>query len=116
MMNSPIQPVQQGTMPIQTLMPVQKPENNFTTKVQDISKNKEQSLAIAVDISAEYSAISRINTIISDIAAQLKTEENPERQKLLEARLNTLNNMVLQREEKINNMEKLRQQFDNQEN
>lgn len=75
---------------------------------------KEQSMAISFDLAAEYSAISRMSSILGDIANQIKIEEDPQKKSVLEVRLNTLNNMILQREGKVNQMELTKNHIDKQ--
>ncbi|MBR6098706.1 hypothetical protein IKP85_03060 [bacterium] len=102
MLNTPVQMVPQGYQQAQSVVPqynLQQP--NEVRK----SACEEQSMAISYDIAAEYSAIGRMNNIIADVAKELKVEEDPVRKKLLEARINTLNSMILQREARINQME-----------
>lgn len=111
MMNPPIQPVQQGyiTAPVNGVNSQPQPGIEQQQKF-----NEEQSLAISFDIAAEYSAISRMQSIIADMTNQLQKEEDPERKILIENRINTLNNMILQREAKINQMEQTKAQYNTQ--
>ena len=66
---------------------------------------KEQSMLISADVAAEYSAIGKMNNIIADTVKEIKSEKDPMRIKLLEARISTLNNMIIQREARLNQME-----------
>ena len=104
MLNTPIQMVPQGYPQAQNV--VQMPQSNLQ-QPNGVQKSacEEQSMAISYDIAAEYSAIGRMNNIIADVAKELKVEDDPVRKKLLEARINTLNSMILQREVRINQME-----------
>lgn len=104
MLNTPVQTIPQGYQPIQTAAPQQQSVQQIPNEAQKTMCN-EQSMAISYDIAAEYSAIGKMNNIIADIAKELKTETDPVRIKLLEARVNTLNNMILQRELRLNQME-----------
>lgn len=113
---------------INTPMPINQTSNTYypqsaqpqpvqnNTATNDLQKTmlREQSMAISFDIAAEYSAIGRMNGILAGIAKEIQTEEDPERKKLLEARLSSINNMILQRELKINQMEQVKNQIDKQ--
>ena len=110
MMNQPIQS-QYVTQPNINNISAPKPQQNIE---QQKRFNEEQSLAISFDMAAEYSAISRMQSILSDMVNQMKVEEDPDRKIILENRINTLNNMILQREAKINQMEQTKSQFDYQ--
>lgn len=104
MINPPIQMVPQTYVPSQGLantVQYNQSQPNGTQK----SYYQEQSMAISYDIAAEYSAIGKINNIIADVVKDLKYETDPVRIKLLETRISTLNNMVLQREARLNSME-----------
>lgn len=111
MMNPPIQPVQQSyaTAPINGITSQPQPSVEQQQKF-----NEEQRMAISFDIAAEYSAISRMQSIIADMSNQLQKEEDPDRRTLIENRINTLNNMILQREAKINQMEQTKAQYNTQ--
>ncbi len=66
---------------------------------------QEQSMLITAEISAEYSAICKMNNIIAETVKEIQNEKDPFRIKLLESRISTLNNMILQREAHLNQME-----------
>ncbi len=114
MLNNPIQPVMyNNTQPAQNVQPqnvsqpaMQQPDNKAILR--------EQSMAISSDVSAEYGAIARLNDILVNLAQSVKNEKDPEQKKVLEARVNTINQMILQREMKINQMEMARAQIDAQ--
>ncbi len=112
MMNAPIQLQQLGnkTLPQKPVLP--QPAANVNDP--RTTALKEQSMAVSFDIAAEYSAITKMNNILADVAKEIKKEEDPERKKLLETRLNNINNMILQRELKINQMEQVKNQINNQ--
>lgn len=102
MLNTPIQMGQQNPQASNVIrMPL------YGTDPMEAQRTmcNEQSMAISYDIAAEYSAIGKMNNIIADVAKELKMEEDPVRIKLLEARISTLNNMILQREARLNQME-----------
>jgi len=103
-------PTAQPTIPQQPTQPQAQPAQQMDPK----QILKEQSLAISSDICAEYGAITRLNDILVSLAENAKKETNPEQKKLLEARINTINQMTLQREMKINQMEMTRAQIDAQ--
>ncbi len=111
MMNQPIQPVQQGYVTAPNCGVNPQPQIN---NEQQKKFNEEQSMAISFDMAAEYSAISRMQSIIADMTTQLKSEEDPERKSVIENRINTLNNMILQREAKINQMEQAKNRINAQ--
>lgn len=112
----PIQPSMYTNVPA----PVQSPQNPQPQVAQPQVDQKqvlrEQSLAITSDICAEYGAVTRLNDILVSLVDKAKNEQNPEQKKLLEARVNTINQMILQREMKINQMEMARNQIDAQLN
>lgn len=104
MLNTPLRTIPQGYQPMQTVAPQPQNVQQKPDEQQKVYAN-EQGMAITYDIAAEYSAIGKMNNIIADVAKELKTEKDPVRIKLLEARINTLNNMILQRELRLNQME-----------
>ncbi len=110
----PIQPSMYTNVPA----PVQAPQNPQPQTAQSQIDQKqvlrEQSLAITSDICAEYGAVTRLNDIMVSLANDIKNEKDPEQKKLLEARINTTNQMILQREMKINQMEMTRTQIEAQ--
>ena len=114
MLNAPIQPVMYNTsQPVQNIQP--QPASQSVTNPQDPKiALREQSMAISSDIAAEYGAVARLNGILVDLAKTLKEEKDPEQKKILEARVNTTNQMILQREMKINQMEMAKAQIDAQ--
>lgn len=114
MLNNPIQPVMyNNTQPAQNVQP-----QNVSQPAMQQSDNKailrEQSMAISSDVAAEYGAVARLNDILVELAKTLKETKDPEQKKVLEARVNTINQMILQREMKINQMEMARAQIDAQ--
>ncbi len=111
MINTPsvlMQPVQGNIIPPQTTV------QNSTQNDMRKTALKEQSMVISYNIAAEYSAISRMSEILANIAKEIKSEEDSQRKKTLETRLNNLNNMILQREFRINQMEQLKARIDSQ--
>ena len=112
MLNTPIQPVQQVNT--QTGAVQQQTINSQTQTNPNKTYYEEQSMAISFDIAGEYSAINRMHNIIASLTNELKLTEDPERKKLLEARISTLNTMILQREARINQMEMCKVQIDRQ--
>ncbi len=113
MMNSTVSAIPQYAPQQATTQGVAAIDNTQTDEQQKTYAN-EQSMAITYDIAAEYNAICKMNNMLSDITKEIKTTEDPERKKLLEARVRTLNNMILQREAKINQMEQVKNQIDAQ--
>ncbi len=113
MMNSTVNAIPQYAPQQQTTQGVAVAEKPQTSNQQK-TYACEQSMAITYDIAAEYNAICKMNNMLSDISKEIKTTEDPERKKLLEARVRTLNNMILQREAKINQMEQVKNQIDAQ--
>lgn len=115
MLNAPIAPnfYNAPTAPMQSQPIQQQPQN---ANIQQDAKQalKEQSLAITADICAEYGAVTRLNDILIALAKDVKTEQNQEQKKILEARIGTINQMLLQRETKINQMEAARANIDAQ--
>jgi len=77
-----------------------------------INPAKEQSMAVSIEIAAEYNAIASLNDSLVKLCQEAKEEKNPERKALLESRIKTLNNMINQREEKINQMHMVKKQLD----
>lgn len=116
MLNTPIQPVNYANAQPQIQVPQNiQPQAQQTIQQPDQKQFlKEQSLAITADICAEYGAVTRLNDILVNLANDIKTQKDPEQKKLLEARINTINQMILQREMKINQMEMARTQIDAQ--
>lgn len=115
MLNSPVQPMMYGIPQApQGLQNIQPQVSQPAPQPDQKAMLREQSMAITSDIQAEYSAVTRLNDILVSLAANIKTEQNPEQKKLLEARVNTINQMILQREMKINQMEMTRAQIDAQ--
>ena len=112
MLNTPIQPVQQGNP--QTCAIQQQTVNSQPQANPNRTYFEEQSMAISFDIAGEYSAINRMNEIVSALTKELKSTKDPERKKLLEARISTINTMILQRETRINQMEMSKAQIDRQ--
>lgn len=104
MLNTPVQMASPYYSQVQYAAPQLKVVPNQQPNIQQTNCN-EQVMAISYDIAAEYGAIGKINNIIADVAKELKSEEDPDRKKILEARISTLNNMVLQRENRLNQME-----------
>lgn len=104
MITPPVQMIPQSLIQSQNvgnIKPSAQSQQNETAKTY----YQEQSMAISYDIAAEYSAIGKINNLIANVANELKNETDPVRKKLLEARVSTLDNMVLQREARLNSME-----------
>lgn len=116
MLNAPIAPnfynAQTAPIPSQPIQP--QPAQNATVPQDAKQALKEQSLAITADICAEYGAVARLNDILIAFAKNIKTEQNPEQKKVLETRIATINQMLLQRENKINQMEMARANIDAQ--
>ena len=119
MLNSPIQPVMgyNNGQPVQNIQP--QPMQVQAQPAPQSSNNdktvlREQSMAITSDIAAEYSAVTRLNDILVDLAKTLKEEKDSDQKKVLEAKINTTNQMILQREMKINQMEMTKAQIDAQ--
>ena len=112
MLNTPIQPVQQGYPQVQNVTP----QNQSAEKIAEQQKTalSEQRLAISFDIAAEYAAITRMDNLVASLANEIRAEEDADRKKLLESRINTLKTIILQREAKINQMEMLKTQLDKQ--
>ena len=66
---------------------------------------REQVIATAYDLAAEYAATTSLVNVMTDMAKEAATEKNPQRKAILEARINTLNNMLTARENKLGQME-----------
>lgn len=75
---------------------------------------RELSMAVSSDIYAEYGAISRLNDIFITLAKTAESEKDPDQKQILETRLNTINQMILQREMKINRMDMTRSRIEAQ--
>ena len=73
---------------------------------------REQCMAVSMDISAEYNAVAGLNNVLAGLIEKNKVEKDPEIKKTIEARISTINNMILQREEKINQMEAVKKQIE----
>lgn len=115
MLNAPIQPLMYNNpQPVQNNIPPQPAPQPIAPPQDQKTILREQSMAISSDIAAEYGATTRLNDILVDLAKALKEEKDPEQKKLLEARINTTNQMILQREMKINQMEMTKAQIDAQ--
>lgn len=81
-------------------IPSQEPQQVYNAGVVA----KEQSMAISYDIAAEYAATDKLLRVMTDIVKEAKNEKNPQRKQLLEARVETVNKMIEQREAKLNQM------------
>lgn len=117
MLNAPIAPNFYNAQPApMQSQPIQQQQISQNTNAPQDAKQtlREQSLAITADICAEYGAVARLNDILIALAKDIKTEQNQEQKKVLEARIGTINQMLLQRESKINQMETARANIDAQ--
>jgi len=77
-------------------------DNIVQMRKYNINNNENKLLPIEEqDIAAEYSAIGKMNNIIADTVKEIEKEKDPFKIKLLEARISTLNNMILKREERL---------------
>ena len=114
-MMQPIQPVYPQYVQPQGAAPVTAtPQNANVQNSVNTDYLREQCAAIATDISAEYNAVAGLNNILAGLIEKNKTEKDPEIKKTIEARISTINNMILQREEKINQMEVVKKQIEAQ--
>ena len=115
MLNNTVQPVMYNNQPpVQNIQPQSPVQSSAPQQPDQKTVLKEQSMAISSDIAAEYGAVTRLNDILVELAKTIKENKDPEQKKILEARVNTINQMILQREMKINQMEMTRAQIDNQ--
>ena len=109
-MMQPIQPVYPQCVQVPNAQPIASDSQNMNNK----DYLREQCIAVSMDISAEYKAVAGLNNVLAELIEKNKTEKDPEIKKTIEARISTINNMILQREEKINQIEAVKKQLEAQ--